>query len=115
MLSTLLALGLVAAPSVPPFAPQALWAQSSQSTGQIVGSVQDNGGGFLPGVTIEARNAETGFSRLAISDGSGLYRLDMLPSAVYDVKASLSGFRTETRVEVLAGLEEDETVQLNEE
>ncbi len=78
-------------------APQALWAQSSQSTGQIVGSVQDSDGAALPGVAVEAKNAETGFSRVAITDGSGFFRLDMLPSAVYDVKANLSGFRTETQ------------------
>ncbi len=84
--------------------PQAGWAQSSQSTGQITGSVMDNDGGVLPGVTVEARNPATGFSRAAITDTDGFYRLDLLPSGTYDVKAVLSGFQTEVQRAVQVSL-----------
>ncbi len=76
-------------------APQIGWAQSSQSTGQIIGSVNDGDGAPLPGVTVEAKNVNTGLTRVAITDTAGFFRLDLIPSGVYDVKAALSGFNTE--------------------
>ncbi|MCD4748350.1 MAG: carboxypeptidase-like regulatory domain-containing protein [Thermoanaerobaculales bacterium] len=85
-------------------APQAAWAQSSQSTGQVIGSVNDAGGGVLPGVMVEAKNADTGFRRTAITDGAGFFRLDLLPSGVYDVRAELAGFKTEIQKGVTVSL-----------
>ena len=90
----LVGMGLVVAVTVL-LAPQAGWAQGSVSTGQINGTAIDSDGGGMPGTTIVATNVDTGFSRTAITDTTGFYRLDLLPSGVYDVKAALDGFRTE--------------------
>lgn len=67
----------------------------AQTTGgAIVGVVADSQGGVLPGVTITARNADTGMTRTAVSEADGKYHLVALPPGRYDVRAELSGFAT---------------------
>ncbi len=74
-------------------APVAVWAQA---TGQITGSVTDTSGAVLPGVTVEATNTATGAVRSAVSGDDGLYTLPLLQPGVYNVKATLAGFRVAT-------------------
>ncbi len=71
-------------------APTALWAQA---TGQINGVVTDASGAVLPGVTVEATNTGTSAVRTAVTGADGLYTVPLLQPGVYDVKATLSGFR----------------------
>lgn len=96
MRKLVLTLGIVVAAATL-LVPQAGWAQSSGSTGQITGTATDAGGGAMPGTAIIATNTETGFNRTAITDTAGFYRLDLLPPGIYDVKASLDGFKTEIK------------------
>lgn len=61
----------------------------------ITGTVRDTSGGVLPGVTVEANSpAIQGTSRVAVSDGAGIYRIIDLPPGAYSVTATLPGFRT---------------------
>jgi outer membrane receptor protein involved in Fe transport len=73
--------------------PSAAWAQNAQ----VTGTLKDGTGGVLPGVTVTARNQETGLSRTVVSEGTGTYRLQALPPGVYTVTAELQGFSTEAR------------------
>jgi len=93
-----LAMALVA------LAPLTALAQSDANTGQLFGTVTDPDGQVMPGTTVEARNAETGFSRSAVSDGTGLYRIAQLPPGDYEVKATLAGFKTAIYKDVRIGL-----------
>ena len=73
-----------------------LWAVpvgAQQTTGTLQGRVQDNTGGVLPGVNVEATQANTGYSRTAVTDAQGVYRLTALPVGQYNVSVELSGFR----------------------
>ena len=54
-------------------------ALAQQTTGNITGRVIDQQGGALPGVTVTATQAATGFSRTIVTDGEGVYRLTALP------------------------------------
>ena len=81
-------LGLVAVTLL--MAPPALWAQA---TGQITGIVTDTSGAVLPGVTVEATNTATGAVRSAVTGDDGVFTLPLIQPGVYDVKATLSGFR----------------------
>jgi hypothetical protein len=85
-------------------APTAAWAQSSVSTGQILGSIKDPDGAAMPGVGIEARNPDTGFARNAVTDVTGFYRIELLPSGSYDVRADLPGFKSEVKRGVVVTL-----------
>jgi hypothetical protein len=67
---------------------------------QITGTVKDQSGAIIPGATIMSRNVDTGFTRVAVSDGQGEYRLPSLPPGRYAVSSELSGFSTETRPDI---------------
>ena len=47
----------------------AAWAQLS--TAQLSGRVMDESGAVLPGVTVTATQADTGFTRSDVTDGNG--------------------------------------------
>ena len=67
---------------------------SAQATAQINGTVADASGGVLPGVTVVATQTDTGFSREAVTDGSGSFTLTNLPLGPYSLEVTLPGFRT---------------------
>ncbi|MEO8382060.1 MAG: TonB-dependent receptor [Acidobacteriota bacterium] len=70
--------------------PLPLFAQSS--TGSISGTITDESGAALPGVTLTATSLSTGSTRTAVTNASGSYQLGLLPPAVYSVEATLEGF-----------------------
>src|SRR5690242_13382468 len=76
-------------------------ASAQLTTGTINGRVTDEQGASMPGVTIEATNAETGFVRTDVTDGAGGYRLAALPVGRYTVGAELAGFQPVERVIVV--------------
>src|SRR5262245_53837762 len=87
-----------------------LWAAPSfAQTGSIEGTVNDDQGLALPGVTATAKNVATGFTRAATSDASGVYRIQALPAGTYEVKAELTGFAGRSR-QVVVNVETNSTV-----
>jgi hypothetical protein len=84
-------------------------AVSAQTTGGIVGRVTDEQGGVLPGVTVEARSPALQGSRTAVTDGTGSYRLTLLPPGEYSISFNLSGFAPETQ-QVAVGLDKETTL-----
>jgi hypothetical protein len=74
---------------------------ASAQNAQITGSVKDSSGGVIPGATITARNAETGLTRVAVTDTGGDFRLPSLTPGRYSVSTELSGFSTETRPDII--------------
>jgi len=91
--------------------PSVALAQSSVSTGQIFGTAKDPNGAVMPGVSIQATNVDTGFARSAVSDTNGYFRLDLLPSGTYDVRADLGGFKSEIKRGIVVTL--GSSVQIN--
>jgi hypothetical protein len=71
-------------------------AAAQQTTGNITGRVLDDQGAAVPGATVTASSAQTGFVRTDVSDSEGVYRLNALPVGSYDLAVELTGF---TRVE----------------
>lgn len=69
----------------------------AQTTGSISGRVADESGGVLPGATVEASSAALQGKQTATTDGSGNYRLPILPPGKYEVTIALPGFAAETR------------------
>ena len=66
------------------------WAQGTGAS--ITGVITDAQGGVLPGVTLTARNIETGIIRTSVTETDGQYRLVALPPGRYDLTAELQGF-----------------------
>jgi hypothetical protein len=82
-----LLLGLIAAAAAAP-------ALAQTTNGVISGMISDAQGGVLPGVTVTARNVDTGITRSVVTESDGLYRLAALPPGRYEIKAELQGFGT---------------------
>jgi hypothetical protein len=61
---------------------------------ELRGTVVDNSGGVLPGVTITATHVSTGTSRVIATSETGSYVMLALPIGIYNVTASLPGFAT---------------------
>ena len=72
-------------------------ASAFAQTGSIEGTVNDDQGLALPGVSTTAKNTATGFTRAATSDSTGAYRIQALPVGTYEVKAELTGFAGRSR------------------
>jgi carboxypeptidase family protein len=88
------------------------WAPSVfAQNAQISGLVKDQSGALIPGATVTARNVDTGLTRVAVTDGTGEYRLVSLPPGHYSVATELSGFSTETRPDIVLVI--DQTALIN--
>lgn len=73
-------------------------AAGAQTAGSIAGVVRDASGAVVPGVTVEvASPALIEKARSVTTDGQGNYRVVDLPSGVYSVTFSLTGFNTVRR------------------
>ena len=69
----------------------------AQATAQISGTVTDDSGGVLPGVTVTATQTDTGFTRTTVTDGTGGYVMPNLPLGPYRLEVVLGGFQTYVR------------------
>jgi len=80
-------------------------AAAQLTTGTIVGTVQDETGGAMPGATVTVRNPQTGLSRTVFTNESGRYEATNLPAGPYEVTATMQGFGTAVRkgIDLAAG------------
>ena len=67
-------------------------AQSAATTGAIEGTVTDDSGGVLPGVSVALRNTATNYETTVTTGPNGRFRGLLLPLGPYRISASLSGF-----------------------
>ena len=65
---------------------------AGQGTGTISGTIEDEIGGVLPGVTVTATATGTGGARTTVSDGQGRYEFARVPAGRYEVRGALPGF-----------------------
>jgi outer membrane receptor protein involved in Fe transport len=66
----------------------------AQTTGLIEGTVTDQSGGALPGVTVEITSPNLQGTRVATTGNDGHFRFVSLPPGSYKVTANLSGMGT---------------------
>ncbi|MDI6845725.1 MAG: TonB-dependent receptor [Candidatus Saccharicenans sp.] len=66
----------------------------SRETGSITGTVTDESGSPLPGVSVTISSPSLMGTRSAVTDARGVYRFPALPPGTYTVKAELQGFAT---------------------
>ncbi len=70
---------------------------AQETTGTITGTVTDQTGAVLPGVSIIVKNVETGRTWDLVSTETGTYSATLLPVGNYEITAELSGFRKTVR------------------
>ncbi|MGB9835169.1 MAG: TonB-dependent receptor [Candidatus Saccharicenans sp.] len=66
----------------------------SRETGAVTGTVTDESGAPLPGVTVTISGPSLMGTRTYITDARGVYRFPALPPGTYTIKAELQGFAT---------------------
>jgi hypothetical protein len=71
-------------------------AGAQSTTGTVRGTVKDETGGVLPGVTVEAVNDDSGMHLQVTTGTDGFYNLSVSPGA-YTVTATLPSFTTGTK------------------
>ncbi|MBI4457105.1 MAG: TonB-dependent receptor [Acidobacteria bacterium] len=70
---------------------------AQETTATISGTVQDDSGAVLPGVSVAVKHLDTGRTREVVTDDQGRYHLANLAVGNYQVQAALSGFQTAVR------------------
>src|SRR3954468_18353676 len=70
---------------------------AQETTGTITGVVTDQTGAVLPGVTVTVKNADTGLTRIVVTNETGTYSASLLPIGTYDVGFELAGFNADKR------------------
>src|SRR6187200_1083808 len=79
---------------------------AAQATGAITGIATDPSGAVLPGVTIDVTSRDTSQVRTAVTGADGFYTIPLVTPGVYQVKATLAGFRTSVRDNIIVTVNE---------
>jgi len=82
----------------------------AQTTGQINGTIVDQQGAAMPGVTVTATSPALQGERSTVTDGTGTFRFLSLPPGVYTIKAELAGFQSSEQTSVPVSLSQAVTV-----
>lgn len=69
------------------------FAQSQSVNGTIEGTISDESGAALPGVSVTVSNLDTGDTRVVVTNEGGVYRAPLLPLGRYRVAVELQGFK----------------------
>ena len=82
----------------------AVFIEAQELRGRMVGSVHDNTGGALPGVSVTLTGDALFSPQATVSGSSGSYAFVSVPPGLYDVVFTLAGFRTVRREGVRVNL-----------
>jgi len=72
-------------------------ARAQFDRGTISGTIKDEQGGVMPGVSVTARNAQTDQTTSTVTDSTGFYTFPTLLPGRYDVLAEIQGFKKVSR------------------
>ena len=79
-------------------------ARAQRTTGEIVGTVTDESGAVLPGVTVTIRGTGVPGSPTVVTSETGTYRFPALPPGDYSLEFTLQGFTTLRRESIPVGV-----------
>jgi len=82
-------------------------------TGTIRGTVKDEAGEIMPGVSMEIQSpAQIGGSKFAISTATGIFLFPALAPGIYTITCSLEGFQTLKRENIVVSVGKTVTVDI---
>lgn len=87
-------------------------AEAQELRGRITGTVTDNTGAVLPGVSVTATSPALIQPQTAVTGVDGTYRFPALPTGVFTLTYELAGFQTIKREQIRVGLNMTLTVNV---
>ncbi|MBK5258133.1 MAG: carboxypeptidase regulatory-like domain-containing protein, partial [Thermoanaerobaculia bacterium] len=81
-------------------APMVVFAQARLTAADIEGTISDESGAVLPGVTVTATNNATNQSRTSVTGKDGRYYIGAIQPGTYTMQAELAGFAPQQRKDV---------------
>ena len=75
-------------------------ALGQSTTSAVVGTVTDQTGAVVPGVTIRVTQTQTNQSRTTSTNDSGEYIVPLLPAGLYEVRGERDGFKTVSQANI---------------
>jgi hypothetical protein len=85
---------------------------SQGSSGRILGSITDQTGAVIPGVTVTIRDVDRGTVRTLVADEAGAYNAPNLLPGTYTVRVELAGFATVERQNIRLEVGQDTRVDV---
>jgi hypothetical protein len=82
------------------------------TAGRILGSIHDQTGAALPGVSVTITDVQRATRRTVTTDESGAYLVSNLTPSVYTVRAEVSGFKTVERPNVQVEVATDVNIDI---
>src|SRR5438093_1682491 len=82
------------------------------ATALVQGEVTDETKAILPGVTVTAREQETGLSRTVVTDERGWYRISALKPGRYELTLELAGFAAIKKSAVTLTIGQEATIHV---
>src|SRR5690349_16646999 len=82
------------------------------NVGRIKGTVHDPSGVIMPGVSVVAKNTDTGLTQEALTNSEGIYVVKLLPIGHYIISVSHSGFQKFERTDIQVVSGETATVDI---
>src|SRR6266849_5994328 len=82
------------------------------STGILQGTVLDATGAVVPNADVKISNKDTGLGRSMKTNGSGLYRFELLPAGTYQLKVTMAGFSGATFENVGVAVSQTNTIDV---
>ena len=76
-----------------------LWGQGA--VGTLNGTVLDSAGAVVPGAAVVVMNTETQVENKTTTTSAGAYTLPYLPQGTYEIRVTMTGFRTATASNVI--------------
>jgi hypothetical protein len=86
---------------------------SQGSAGRILGTITDQSGAVIPGVTVTIRDVDRGTTRTLTTDEAGVYNAPNLLPGTYLIRVELSGFATVERPNVKLEVGQDIRIDLS--
>ena len=86
---------------------------SQGSSGRILGTITDQSGAVIPGVTVTIRDADRGTARTIVTDEAGVYNAPNLLPGTYTIRVELTGFATVERTNMRLDVGQDMRVDVS--
>lgn len=83
-----------------------------QVSASLSGTIMDPSSAVIAGATVTVKNADTGFTRSAVTDASGRYEVNALPVGEYEVRAQKANFSPAVRTGIRLVVGQRATVDL---